>query len=84
MRHLTKGKGNSERAHKPASNGVFRHVASPLEGRVVSHPIRGMLPFCPICVSFSPQMGKMAKGDQEGWQVAYMGTYVPCVYSIFG
>ena len=43
MRHLTKGKGNSKRAHKPASNGVFPHVASPLEGRVVSHPIWGML-----------------------------------------
>ena len=58
MRHLTKGKGNSERAHKPASNGVFPHVASPLKGRVVSHQIWGMLPFCPICVSFSLQWGK--------------------------
>ena len=53
MRHLTKGKGNSERAHKPASNGVFPHVDSPLNGRVVSQPIWGMLPFCPICVSLS-------------------------------
>ena len=58
MRHLTKGKGNSERAHKPASNGVFPHVASPLDGRVVSHPIWGMLPFCPICVSISLQWEK--------------------------
>ena len=58
MRHLTKGKGNSERAHKPASNGVFPHVASPLNGRVVSHPIWGMLPFCPICVSLSLQWEK--------------------------
>ena len=58
MRDLTKGKGNSERAHKPASNGVFPHVASPLKGRVVSHPIWGMLPFCPICVSLSLQWEK--------------------------
>ena len=58
MRHLTKGKGNSERAHKPASNGVFPHVASPLNGRVVSHPILGMLPCCPICVSLSLQWEK--------------------------
>ena len=71
MRHLTKGKGDSERVHKPASNGVFPHEASPLEGRVVSHPIRGMLPFSPICVSFSLEI---ARGDHEGWQVAYIGT----------
>ena len=58
MRQLTKGKGNSERAHKPASNGVFPHVASRLEGRVVSHPIWGMLPSCHICVSPSHQLGK--------------------------
>ena len=57
-RNLTKGKGNSERAHKPASNGVFPHVASPLERRVVSHPIWGMLPFPPICVSLSLQREK--------------------------
>ena len=58
MRHLTKGKGILERAQKPASNGVFPDVASPLEGRVVSHPIWGMLPFCPICVSLSFQWEK--------------------------
>ena len=58
MRHLTKGKGNSERADKPASNGVSPHVASPLNGRVVSHPIWGMLPFCLICVSLSLQWEK--------------------------
>ena len=58
VRHLTKGKGNSERAHKHVSNGMFPHVASPLNGRVVSHPIWGMLPFCPICVSLSPQWEK--------------------------
>ena len=58
MRHLTKGKGDSERAHEPASNGVFSHVASPLEGTVVSHPIWGMLPFCPICVSRFSEWGK--------------------------
>ena len=58
MRHLTKGKGNSKRAHKPASDGVFPHVASPLNERVVSQPIWGMLPFCPICVSLSLQWEK--------------------------
>ena len=58
MRHLTKGKGNSERVQKLASNGVFPHVASLIEGRVVSHPIWGMLSFCPICVSLSLQWGK--------------------------
>ena len=58
MRHLAKGKGDSERAHELASNGVFPHVASPLEGGVVSHPIWGMLPFCPICVSLSLQRGE--------------------------
>ena len=65
MRHLTKGEGNSERAHKLASNGVFPHVASPLEGRVVSHPIWGMLPFCPICVSFSLQWGKLLEATMR-------------------
>ena len=37
---------------------MFPHVASPLNGRVVSHPIWGMLPFCPICVSLSPKWEK--------------------------
>ena len=31
LHHLTKGKGDSKRAHKPASNGVFPHVASKKE-----------------------------------------------------
>ena len=84
MRHLTKGKGNSERAHKPTSNGVFPHVASPLEGRVVSHPIWGMLPFYRILCVIFPSMRKKARGNHEGWQVANIGTYVPCVYSILG
>ena len=65
MRRLTKGKGNSERAHKPASNEVFPIVASPLEGRVVSHPIWGMLPFCLICVSFSLQWGKKLEATMK-------------------
>ena len=26
----------------------------------------------------------MTKGDYEGWQVAYIGTEVPCVSSTFG
>ena len=65
MGHLTKGEGDSERAHKPASNGVFPHVASPLEGRGVSHPIWGMLPFGPICVSFSHQWGKQLEATMR-------------------
>ena len=74
MRHLTKGKGDSERAQKPASNGVFPRVASPLKERVVSHPIRGMLPSLPHLIVTFPPMGKIARGDHEGWQVAYIGT----------
>ena len=71
MRHLTKGKGNSERAHKPASNGVFPHVASPLDGRVVIQSTNlGYVAILPhLCVIF-PSMGKIARGDHEGWQVA--------------
>ena len=59
MCHLIKGKAHSEREQIPALNGVCPHVVSPHEGRIVSCPIWGMLPFCPICVLFSLPGGKL-------------------------
>ena len=85
MRHLTKGKGNTERAHKPASNGVFPHVASPLNGRVVSHPIWGMLPLCPICVSLSPQWEKLLEAIMRvgKWHISGGKSHV-CIAFLVG
>ena len=78
MRQLTKGKGDSEKAHKPESNGVFSHVASPLEGRVVSHPVWGMLPFCPICVSLSLQWEKKLEATMKvgKWHISGPNSHV--------
>ena len=78
MRHLTKGKGNPEREHKPASNGVCPHMASPNEGRIVSCPIWGMLPFCPICLSFSLEGGKCLKATTRvgKWHKLGPGSHV--------
>ena len=84
MPHLTKGTGDSERAHKPASNGVFPHVASPLEGRVVSHPIWGMLPVGPICVSLSFQWEKELEATTRVGKLHILGpkSYVSLVFLV--
>ena len=74
MRHLTKGKGDSEREHKPASNRVCPHVASPHEGRIVSCSILGYVAILPHLPVIFPPRGKVAEGDYEGWQVAYIGA----------
>ena len=72
------------RGHKPALNRVYPLLSSLWNARAIGWLNMGYAASCHCSCTIVPLGRNMVRGNLEGFQGAYIGTSVPCVYSHLG